>query len=115
MATNSWKAKSKSKYADVMIFLQKKWNMNVNVSFTICTNVPGDFTLNVLSFTRTSSYPSETLHIHCCHHLGITTGVMAGTVTFLLHFKDDGRKRQVGIFFYHIYYVIFSFKVFPFK
>ena len=74
--------------------------MYANVSFTICPNVPGDFTLKVLS--HTSSYPSETLHIHCCHlvnTIGFTIRVMAITVTFLLHFKDGGKKTPVGFFF----------------
>ena len=76
--------------------------MNANVSFTICPNVPRDFTLKVLLFTNFSNNPSETLHIHCCHlvdTIRITTRVMAITTTFLLHFKDGGRKREVVFFF----------------
>ena len=75
--------------------------MNVNVSFTICPNVHGYLTLKVLFFTHFSSFPAETLHILCCHlvdTIGITTRVMAINMTFLLHFKDGGKKRQVGFF-----------------
>ena len=89
--------------------------MNANVSFTICQNVLGDFTLKVSKFTHTSSYSSETLNIHCCCHvdtIGITTRVMARTMTFLLHFKDCGRRKTfvffLCIFFHQIYCVIFS-------
>ena len=62
----------------------------------------GDFTLNVMQFAHTSSYPSETLHIHCCHlvdRIGITTRVMAGRGTFLFHFKESGRKKFFSLYF----------------
>jgi hypothetical protein len=62
---------------------------------TICPNVPGAFTLKVLRISRTPRYPSDTLHIHRCvlvDTIGITTRVIALTVTFLLHFKDGGKK-----------------------
>jgi hypothetical protein len=121
MATNTWKAKSKSKHSDLTIFFAEKWNMNANVSFTICSNVPGDFTLKVLKISHSPGYPSEILHIHCCHlvdSIGITTRVMDLTVTFLLHFKDCGKKNTgwcfLCIFFYQIYYVIFSYIQFTF-
>ena len=61
-----------------------------------------DFTLNIMQFAHTSSYPSETLDIHCCHLVDtiiITTRVMARTGTFLLHFKDGGGKTIVVFFF----------------
>ena len=73
----------------------------MNVFFTICPNVPGNFTLKVLLFTHFSRYPSETLHIHCFHlvdTIRITTRVTAITMAFLLHFKG-GRKRLLGFFF----------------
>jgi hypothetical protein len=50
--------------------------------------------------------------------IGITTRVIARTMTFPLHFKDGGRKRLVGFFlcilFYQIYCVIFSYIQFTF-
>ena len=87
----------------------------------IWANHLGDFTLNVLQLAHTSSYPSEhTRHKHCCHlvdTIGITTRVNAGTGTFLLHFKDGGRKKTCFVlchFFYQIYCVIFSYIQFTF-
>ena len=111
MATNTEKAKSKSKYTDVMIFLQKNliW-MQMSPS-QFAQMYLGDLTLNVMSFTPNSSNPSETLHIHCCHlvdTIGITSRVMAGTGMFLLHFKDGGRKKVIIFFvFSSTRYVVF--------
>ena len=94
----------------------------MNVSFTICPMYLGDFKLNVMLCAHTSSYPSETLHIYCCHlvdTIGITTIGMARCGPFLLHFKDGGRKRKrlvffLCIFFYQIYCVLFSYIQFTF-
>ena len=87
--------------------------MNANVSFTICPNVPVWLPTKCHVARSYSSYPSETLHIQCCHlvdTIGITSRVMTGTGTFLLHFKDVGRKKKgcfFGcIFFYQIYCVV---------
>jgi hypothetical protein len=105
--------------------------MNANVSFKIYPNVPGDFTLKVLRISHTPRYPSETLHIHCCHLVdtsGITTRVIAITVTFLLHFKDGGKKKHrlvLSLYFLlpdllcyillHSIHISTNFKVFPFE
>ena len=62
----------------------------------------GFSTFNKVKNHCTISYPSETLHIHYCHlvdTIRITTRVIAITVTFLLHFKDCGKKTLVGFFF----------------
>ena len=93
-------------------------------------NVPGYFTIKVLQFSHTSSYLSETLHIHRCHLVDTrrsTTRVNAITMTFLFHFKDGGRKKDWLVFSLYFFlpdllfsilysiHISTNFKVFPFK
>ena len=48
MATNTGKAKSKSKYTNLAIFLQKKCNVNVMSTSRVAQMYLGDFTLNFM-------------------------------------------------------------------
>ena len=102
MTTNMYKPKSKSKYTDLMIFLQKKIEYECECLLHDLPECTWGRHTRSLVISHTLSYPSETLHIHCCHlvdTIGITTRVMARTMIFLLHFKEGGRKRPVGFLF----------------
>ena len=105
MATNTGEAKSKSKYTDYDFFADK-CNMNANVSFTICPNVPEWLQAKC----HISSYPSNFAHTllpSCGHHRNYNQSD-GWNRTFLLHFKDGVREKKV-VFLCIYFYQKFSY------